>query len=373
MLTDVRIPFENLTRQYTLIQDEIQAAINEVLPSGRYVMGMQLQQFEQEFGAYVQARHCAGISSGTEALHLALLACGVGPGDEVITVPNTYIATVFAITYTGASPVFVDVDPVTYNIDPKQIEAKITPHTKVILPVHMYGQVVDMDEIMALANRHGLYVIEDAAHAHGGMYRGRKAGVLGHIGCFSFYPAKVMGAYGDGGAVTTNDDELLDRVKVLRYMGQHKKYLHEVIGYQQRLGEIQAAVLRVKLRHLEEWIGLRRKWAALYTECLRDTPVIPPVELEDRRHAYYLYTIRAPRRDALQKYLCDKGIGATPVYPLEVPYQPAYAYLGHQKGDFSIADSQVDEILCLPMFPELREEEVFEVVDRIRDFYRIGC
>jgi dTDP-4-amino-4,6-dideoxygalactose transaminase len=226
-----------------------------------------------------------------------------------------------------------------------------------------------MDALTDIANRYNLSVIEDAAHAHGALYMGRKAGSLGHIGCFSFYPPKVMGAYGDGGAITTNDPAIIDRVKMLRYMGQHKKYVHEVIGYQQRLGEIQAAVLRVKLRHLDEWIRLRRKWASLYTENLQDTPVIPPSELENRQHVYYMYTIRAPHRDELQVYLAEHGVGSQPVYPLEVPFQPAYAHMGHKKGDFPIADNQVDEILCLPMFPELTEEEVIEVTGLIRSFY----
>jgi len=370
-ITEIKIPFENLTRQYLQIKEEIADAIGEVLPSGRYVMGPMLSKFEADFSAYCGTKYCAGISNGTEALHLSLLACGVGRGDEVITVPNTYIATVFAITYTGATPVFVDIDPVTYNIDPKRVEEAITPHTKAILPVHMYGQVVDMDALMEIAARRCLYVVEDAAHAHGSLYKGRKAGSLGHIACFSYYPTKVMGAYGDGGAVTTNDYQLFDRVKVLRYMGQHEKYVHEVIGYQQRLGEIQAAVLRVKLRHLEEWIAMRRQWAGLYYELLSNSPVTPPEELPDRRHIYYMYTIRAPRRDELQKYLNACGIGATPVYPLEVPFQPAYLSMGHKPGDFPVADSQVNEILCLPMFPEMTEEEVREVAGRIKEFYRM--
>lgn len=368
-MSEIRIPFENLTRQYEQIKDEIAAAIGEVLPTGKYVLGKQLAAFETEFADYHQTRYCAGISNGTEALHLALLACGVGPGDEVITVPNTYIATVFAISYTGATPVFADVDPVTHNLDPREVGKKITPRTKAILPVHLYGQCVDMDALMSIAKRHNLFVVEDAAHAHGALYQGRKAGGLGHIGCFSFYPTKVMGAYGDGGAVTTNDAELLDRVKMLRYMGQHKKYLHEVIGFQQRLGEIQAAVLRVKLRHLEDWIELRRKWGTLYTQLLRDTPVTPPTEMPERRHVYYMYTILAPRRDELQAYLTEHGIGCMPVYPLEVQLQPAYAHLGHVKGDFPVADSQVDQILCLPMFPELSDAEVREVAGTVKRFY----
>jgi dTDP-4-amino-4,6-dideoxygalactose transaminase len=369
MPPQIQVPFEDLTRQYQQIKDEVSNAIMDILPTGKYVMGNQLAAFEQEFAAYNQTRFCAGISSGTEALHLALIACGVGPGDEVITVPNTYIATVFAISYTGATPIFADVDPLTHNLDPREVERKITLRTKVILPVHLYGQCVDMDAILEIARKHHLYVIEDDAHAHGALYKGCKAGSLGHIGCFSFYPTKVMGAYGDGGAVTTNDPDLFDRVKMLRYMGQHKKYLHEVIGYQQRLGEIQAAVLRVKLRHLEDWIGFRRKWAHLYSELLRDTPVRTPVELEDTRHVYYMYTICAPSRDELKAYLNENGIGCMPVYPLEVPYQPAYSGLGYQKGDFPVSNRQVDEILCLPMFPELTEAEVIKVSDRIHAFY----
>jgi dTDP-4-amino-4,6-dideoxygalactose transaminase len=369
MTADVRIPGENLTRQYQRIKDEVEPAILAVLPTGRYTLGPNVREFEAEFAAYCGTQHCAGISSGTEALHLALLACDVGPGDEVITVPNTYAATVFAISYVGARPVFVDVDPATFNLDPGQVEAKITSRTRAILPVHMYGQPVAMDDLLEVARRHGLRVIEDAAHAHGAEYRGRRAGSLGDIGCFSFYPGKVLGAYGDGGAVTTSDAELYDRVKVLRYMGQHTKYLHEIVGYQQRLDEIQAAVLRVKLRHLEQWIAERRRWAALYDELLAGLPIAPPATAPDVRHVYYAYTVRTPRREALIAYLAERGIGCFVMYPLEVPFQPAYHYLGHQAGDFAVADRQVSEILCLPMFAELTEAEVREVAGAIRAFF----
>ncbi len=370
MSTNIVIPGENITRQYQRIKDEVTQAIAEVLPTGKYVLGPNVRAFEEEFAAYCQTRYAVGISNGTEALHLALLACGVGPGDEVITVPNTYIATVFAISYCDATPVFVDVEPATFNIDPRLIEAKITPRTKAILPVHMYGQVVDMDALLAVARAHGLRVVEDAAHAHGAEYKGRRAGSLGDIGCFSFYPGKVLGCCGDGGAVTTSDDELYDRIKVLRYMGQHQKYLHEVIGYQQRLDEIQAAILRVKLRHLDGWIGERRRWAALYDELLAGLPVVTPQVRPDVRHVYYVYTIRTPRREALIAYLAERGIGSWPMYPLEVPYQPAYAHLGHKMGDFPVADAQVSEILCLPMYPELTEAEVRQVAAAIRAFFQ---
>jgi len=235
--------------------------------------------------------------------------------------------------------------------------------------VHMYGQIVDMDPLMEIARRYKLWVVEDAAHAHGALYKGRRAGSLGDVGCFSFYPGKVMGCYGDGGAVTLNDDMLYDRIKVLRYMGQHKKYLHEIVGYQQRLDEIQAAILRVKLRHLEEWIEERRRWAALYDELLAGLPIVTPKAVGDVRHVYYVYTIRTPRREELIDYLAARGIGAWPMYPLEVPYQPAYEQLGHRMGDFPVADGQVSEILCLPMYPELTEAEVRQVAGAIRAFF----
>ena len=369
MTPEIQIPVEDITRQYPRIKDEVASAIADVLPTGKYVLGPNLAAFEEEFAAYCQARYCLGISNGTEALHLALAACGVGPDDEVITVPNTYIATVFAISYVGATPVFVDVDPITFNIDVSQIKDKITSRTRALLPVHLYGQMVDMDPLLEIARAHDLWVIEDAAHAHGALYKGRRAGSMGHVGCFSFYPRKVMGCYGDGGAVTTSDDELYDRIKMLRYMGQRKKYLHEVVGFQQRLDELQAAVLRVKLRHLDQSIAERRQWAALYDKLLAGLPVHTPSTLDDAFHVYYQYTIRAPHRDELMSFLAERGIGSQDMYPIEVPYQPAYAHLGHKEGDFPVADAQVREILCLPMFPELTEAEVRQVADAIREFY----
>ncbi len=368
-MASITIPVEDLTRQYQRLKDEVGVAIAEVLPTGRYTLGPTVSAFEDEFAAYCGVKHAVGISSGTAALHMALLACGVGPGDEVITVPNTYIATVFAISYCGATPIFVDVDPATFNIDVAQIERKITPRTKAILPVHMYGQIVDMDPLLEIARRHNLRVVEDAAHAHGALYKGRRAGSIGDVGCFSFYPGKVMGCYGDGGAVTVNDDELYDRVRVLRYMGQHEKYLHEVIGFQQRLCELQAAVLRVKLRHLETFIEERRRWARLYDQLLAGLPVVTPQVRGDVRHVYYVYTIRTPRREELIAHLASRGIGSFPMYPLEVPYQPAYAHLGHHTGDFPVADGQVSEILCLPMYPELTEAEVRQVAGAVGEFF----
>ncbi len=365
----IRIPVEDVVRQYPRIQAEVEAALAEVLPAGRYVLGPNVSAFEEEYAAYCDSRYAVGISNGTEALHLALAACGVGPGDEVITVPNTYIATVFAISYVGATPVFVDVDPLTFNIDVGLVEARITPRTKALLPVHLYGHPVDMDPVLDIAERHNLYVVEDAAEAHGALYKGQPTGSLGDMGCFSFYPRKVLGCFGDGGAVTTSSDELYDRVRVLRYMGQHEKYLHEVIGFQQRLDEMQAAILRVKLRHLDGWIEERRRLAALYDRLLEGLPVRRPVVVGDVKHVYYQYTILAPRRDELMAYLAERGIGSQDMYPLEVPYQPAYQHLGYKMGDFPVADAHVKEILCLPMFPELTEDEVREVCAAIAQFY----
>jgi dTDP-4-amino-4,6-dideoxygalactose transaminase len=365
----IEIPAEDITRQYLDIQDEVTAAILEILPTGKFVLGPKLAAFETEFAAYCETRYCLGISSGTAALHLALAGLGVGPGDEVITVPNTYAATVFAISYVGATPVFVDVDPITFNMDPNQIEARITPRTKVLLPVHLYGHPVDMDPILEIARRHGLSVVEDDAHAHGALYKGRKVGSLGDVGCFSFYPRKVMGAYGDGGAVTLSDPEIFDRIKMLRYMGQHKKYVHEVVGYQQRLADIQAAVLRVKLKYLEDAIAMRRQWAALYTELLQGLPVITPREVGDVRHVFYMYVIRTPHRDEIIPFMADRGIEVQYMYPIEVPYLPAYEYLGYKAGDFPVADAHVTDILCLPMFPELREDEVRRVAASLWEFF----
>jgi len=368
------IPADDLTRQYAAIAGEIGEALKRVLPSGRYTMGPELRAFEQEYARYIGTIRAVGISNGTEALHMALLACGVGPGDEVITTPMTYIASVFAISYTGATPVFVDVEADTLNLDPARIEEKVSERTKVVLPVHLYGHPVDMDTVMSVARGRGLKVIEDAAHAHGASYEGRKAGSLGDIGCFSFYPSKVLGAYGDGGAATTNDPELADRMAVLRYMGQHRKYVHEVVGYQQRLDEVQAAVLRVKLQHLDEWIDQRRRWARLYDELLADLPLSTPVEKAGARHVYYVYTIRTQRQRELVEYLNERGIGAHVMYPYLVPFTPAYAHLGLQPGSLPVAEKLAGEIVCLPMFPELTEGEVRGVASAIHAFFaaRIG-
>ncbi len=369
--TPPEVPVENLTRWHAAIADDLRAAFEAVLPVGKYTLGAQLKAFEEEFAAYCETGHAVGISSGTAALHLGLRALGVGPGDEVITVPNTYVATVFAITYTGATPVFVDVDPVTANMDPERVAAGLSDRTKAILPVHMYGQCVDIDAIRVAAP--AIPVFEDAAHAHGATYRGRKAGSLGELAEFSFYPAKVLGALGDGGILTTSSDELDARVRQLRYMGQAgTKHEHLVLGYQERLDEMQAAFLRVKLRCLEDQLAGRRRVAARYGEWLAGTPVTPPAHDVTGRHAYYLYTVLAPRREELRAYLDERGIRTQLIYPKLVPDQGAYATHPWRAADgLEVARSLVPRLLCLPMFAELTDAEVDRVGRAVRDFYEV--
>ena len=291
----------HLERQFEEIGDEVRAAIEAVISTGKYTLGPHLAQFEAEFAAYCDSQFCIGISSGTAALHLALEALGVGPGDEVITVSNTYVATAFAASYCGADVVFVDVDPRTYNMTAELVAQKITPRTKALIPVHLYGHPVDMDPIMELAKQHNLWVLEDASHAHGGKYKGRRVGSLGHIAAFSFYPSKNMGAYGDGGAITTSDPALDQKVRMLRYVGQRVKFVHEVIGFQERLDELQAAILSVKLKRLDEWNDRRRRWAAIYDEMLKDTPLTLPYVADYAHHVYYSYATLAPSEDEVRR------------------------------------------------------------------------
>jgi len=365
----VDIPAENVTRWHAAIADELRAAFESVLPSHKFTLGTNLAAFEHEFAAYCDSTYGTGISSGTAALHLALRALGVGPGDEVITVPNTYVATVFAITYVGALPVFVDVDPATANMDPARVAAAVNDRTKAIIPVHLYGQCVDIDAIRAVAP--SIPILEDAAQAHGATYRGRKAGSLGDLAAFSFYPSKVLGALGDGGIVTTSDADLDARVRQLRYMGQKGvKHEHLILGYQERLDELQAAFLRVKLRYLEAQIAGRRRVAARYGQWLDGTPVEPPAHDVTGRHVYYMYTILAPRREDLRAFLEERGIHTQLIYPTLVPDQRAYAdHSWRAEGPLDIARSLVPRLLCLPMFAELTEEEVDRVGRAIREFY----
>lgn len=367
-----RIGSGELERQWQQIGEEVTEAILKVLPSGKYTLGPHLKAFEDQFAAYCECKYAVGMASGTAALHLALEACEIGPGDEVITVANTYVATALAVTYTGATPVFVDVDPRTYNMTAELVAEKITPRTKAILPVHLYGHPVDMDPLLELARAHGLWVIEDASHAHGATYKGRKVGSLSDIACFSFYPTKNLGAYGDGGICTTNNRELYEKLLILRYVGQRVKFVHEVIGFQERLDEIQAAALSVKLRYLDEWNRLRRQWAALYDEILAAAPVVRPYVAPYAYHVYYSYAIlvEAEERDDLMNFLADHDVGSFAMYPTPVPLLPCYAHLGYTAEDFPIAASYANRVVNLPMFPHLREDEVRTAAETVVAFYQ---
>lgn len=360
------IPFVDLKAQYLSIKEEIDAAILGVLDSTQFVLGKEVAAFEELFAAYTQTSHVMGVNTGTSALHLALLAAGVGPGDEVITTPFTFIATVSAIDYTGATPVFVDIDPVSYTIDPAKIEAAVTPRTRAILPVHLYGQPADMDPIMDIAKRHGLVVIEDAAQAHGAEYKGRRVGSIGDLGCFSFYPGKNLGAYGEGGAVTTNNPELARTVRMLRDWGAERRYHHDLKGFNYRLEGIQGAVLRVKMQYIEAWTEARRAHAARYDALLSSAGFAAPVALPERRHVYHIYPLCHAERDSLQAFLHDHGISTGVHYPIPVHLQKAFAELGHKEGDFPHAEAVARAELSLPMFPELRAEQQDQVIAALK-------
>ncbi|EGW20740.1 DegT/DnrJ/EryC1/StrS family aminotransferase [Methylobacter tundripaludum] len=355
------IPFVDLKAQYTGIKDEVNAAILGVLDTCQFTLGSEVAAFEEEFASYSQAQYGIGVNTGTSALHLALLAAGIGPGDEVITVPFTFVATVAAIYYTGATPVFVDIDPRTFTIDVKAIEAAITDKTKAILPVHLYGQPADMDPILDIAKRHGLVVIEDAAQAHGAEYKGKRVGSIGDMGCFSFYPGKNLGAYGEGGMVVTSNPEYTRTIRMLRDWGAEQKYQHVLKGYNFRLEGIQGAVLRVKLRHLEAWTEARRAAAAHYNELMSDSGVATPEAMPYARHVYHIYAIRTQQRSEWQQALQDKGIQTGIHYPIPVHLLPAYADLGYTQGDFPHSEQAANEVLSLPMFAELSLAQCKEV------------
>lgn len=352
------IPFVDLKSQYQRIKPEIDAAIQRVLDSSQFILGDEVAAFEQEFAAYCQARHAVGVNSGTSALHLALLAAGVGPGDEVITVPFTFVATVAAIVYTGARPVFVDIEPRSFTMDVDQIESSITPATKAILPVHLYGQPADMDPILEIARRHGLIVIEDAAQAHGAEYKGRRVGCLGDLGCFSFYPGKNLGAYGEGGAVTTNNGEYARTLRMLRDWGAERKYQHVLKGYNYRLEGLQGAILRVKLRHLEGWTEARRAHARCYDTLFANRRIQTPGVMPYARHVYHIYALRSQQRDALQQAVQLQGVQTGIHYPIPVHLLPAHADLGYRRGNFPCSERAADEVLSLPMFAEMTDDQL---------------
>ncbi len=359
------IPSVDLRAQYHSIKAEIDDAVLRVLESTQFILGEEVAAFEREFAAFCRTEHAVAVNSGTSGLHLALLAAGVGPGDEVITVPFTFVATVAAVQYAGARAVLVDIDPRTYTMDPALVEAAITPRTKAIMPVHLYGQPADMDPILELARAKGLVVIEDAAQAHGAEYKGRRVGSMGDLAVFSFYPGKNLGAYGEGGAVVTNNPEHARRIRMQRNWGGERRYEHLVKGFNYRMDGIQGAILRVKLRHLEAWTEARRRHAGEYNRRFAGTVLSTPYARPDSRHVYHCYTVRVPRRDAVRAHLESCGIQTGVHYAIPAHMHPAYADLGYRQGDFPVAEAAASEVLSLPMFPELQEDQINTIVEAL--------
>jgi dTDP-4-amino-4,6-dideoxygalactose transaminase len=361
-MADVKVPYLDLKAQYRSIKPEIDAAIARVLDTCQFVLGPEVAGFEQDFAVYSGTSECIALNSGTSALHLALLAAGVGPGDEVITVPFTFVASVAAVVYAGAKPVLVDINPRSFTMDPVAVEAVITPRTKAILPVHLYGQPADMDPIMEVARRHNLVVIEDAAQAHGAKYKGRPVGSIGHMACFSFYPGKNLGAYGEGGAVTTSNAEYARTVRMLRDWGQDRKYHHVLRGFNYRMEGFQGAILRVKLRHLDSWTEARRTIVSKYNQLLADSGMELPTQMPwATRHVYHVYTVRTKEREVVQAALEKEGIQTGIHYPIPVHLQPAYADLGYKRGDFPHSEKAADEVLSLPLYPEMTDDHIQSV------------
>jgi dTDP-4-amino-4,6-dideoxygalactose transaminase len=362
------IPLVDLSRQYQNIKDEIDAAISDVVQSCHFVLGEKVEEFERDFAAYCQSSFALGVNSGTSALHLALLAAGVGPGDEVITVSFTFVATAAAIIYTGATPVFVDIDPATCTIDPSKIAAAISPKTKAIIPVHLYGSCADMDPVLELARVHNLIVIEDAAQAHGAEYKGKRAGSFGDLACFSFYPGKNLGAYGEAGAVVTNNDQYVTLIKQLRDQGQSEKYYHDHVGYNYRMEAIQGAVLGVKLRHLDAWNEARRSLAINYRNQLDGFGQRLLVEHADHTSVHHIFPVFSEQRDDLRRHLEAAGVGTGIHYPIPVHLQRGYRHLGYKAGDLPETERASRQTLSLPMYAELSEDDVAFVTDSIRVF-----
>ena len=362
------VPLIDLKIQHKSIAAEVEAAIKNVCENTAFILSDEMKTFEEEFASYCGARHGVGVANGTEALFLALLALGVGAGDEVIVPANTFVATAAAVCHAGATPVFVDCDPETYCIDVSKLSGAITPNTKAIMPVHLYGHPADMDAILSIARRSGVKVIEDCAQAHGTLYNGKHAGSLGDAAGFSFYPSKTLGAYGDAGMVLTNSDEVADKLKLLRDNGRTSWYEHEIIGYNSRLDGIQAAILRIKLRHLNQWVDGRRAHAAQYGKLIAGIDGLTlPVEKSYAKHSYYVYAVRARNRDEVMPKLKEKGCGCGIHYPVPLHLQPAFAYLGGKKGDHPVAEEVAGEIMSIPMFPELTPEQVTEAAGIIKE------
>ncbi|MCX8022628.1 MAG: DegT/DnrJ/EryC1/StrS family aminotransferase [Syntrophorhabdaceae bacterium] len=362
----MKVPFLDLKAQYETIKEEINIAIQDVIEHTAFAGGPYVSKFEEAFSEFCGSSYAIGVGSGTEALWFCLLGLGIGPGDEVITVPNTFIATAEAISFSGARPVFVDVDEKTYNMDPNLIESAITSKTKAIIPVHLFGQVADMEPIMAIAKKHGLYVVEDACQAHGAEYKGKKAGTFGVAGAFSFYPGKNLGAYGEAGAIVTDNLELADRIRVLRDHGQARKYYHNIIGWNGRMDGIQGAVLSVKLRYLTTWNDKRRKNAYLYNSMLKGIDgLVTPYEADYGKHVYHIYAIRVKERENVISKLAERGVSCGIHYPVPIHLQTAYSSLCLIEGRFPIAEKVTKEFVSLPMYPELTEEQIKHVVKEL--------
>ena len=369
----MKIPFVDLAAQHSAIGDELREALSAVITRGDFILGRDVGLFEEEFAAYCGTRYAVGVDSGTSALELALLACGIGPGDDVLIPANTFIATALAVSYTGARPILVDVAPLTCNINPAQLDAALTPRTKAIMPVHLYGQPADMDAVTAFARRHNLVVIEDACQAHGARYKGRRAGSLGQAAAFSFYPSKNLGAFGDAGMMVTDDERVATQVRILRDYGQRAKYQHAVRGFNRRLDTVQAAVLRVKLRYLDGWNEARRQHAQRYAALMAGLPVALPWAAADVEHVYHLYVIRLregdpDRRDALRAFLQNKGIATGIHYPIPIHLQEAYVDLGYGRGSFPLTEAYAGQMLSLPMYAELPPAALEAVAEGIREF-----
>ena len=363
----MKVPFLDLGRQYEAIGAELERAVLGVVRSGQFVLGEHLAALEAAMAGYCGTSFAVGVGSGTDALMLSLEALGIGPGDEVITPPFTFVATAEVISRIGATPVFADIEPLTYNLDPAEVARRVTARTRAIIPVHLYGQPVDMDPLLTVAAEHGLAVIEDAAQAVGAEYGGRRVGSIGQVGCFSFFPTKNLGGMGDGGLVTTDDPEVADRLRMLRHHGSRLRYVHERLGWCSRLDEIQAAVLRVKLGHLDAWTESRRSLAGAYSAGLRGTPLQLPTEREGDRVVHHLYTVACAERDALVAHLVERGVSAMVHYPMPLHHQPIYAHL--RKETLPHSESAAQRVLSLPLFPELTGEELELVVAAIHDFY----
>lgn len=369
----MKVNFVDLKIQYHSIKKEVDAAIHDVLDNTAFIMGDRLKNFENNFANAHKATYCLGTSSGTDSLHLALWVLNIGKGDEVIVPVNTFFATAEAVSLTGAIPIFVDNDPANYNIDVTKVEEKISVKTRAIIPVHLYGQSADMDSILNIARKYNLYIIEDCAQAHLETYKGSPVGTFGDIGCFSFYAGKNLGAYGEGGAVITNNKEFYDKMYMIRDHGCSKKYHHDVIGHNYRLEALQASILNVKLKYLEKWNESRRQNAKIYERYLSQIDeVILPRIMDYSKHVFHLYVIRAKGRDGLQKFLQDNGIYTGLHYPIPLHLQKAYKFLGYKKGDFPIAEKYANDIISLPMYPELKDEDIKYVCEKIKEFYSKG-